>query len=119
MTCIPKCLGCLSHCDDLVLPLLARQSGMHTLEVYWLGSVIEIEAYVVKGMRLKFKNKLNESAKVNFRIKQPDGTYYGFVESTEHCPDDSLFSIESVITITKDQGCIEDFFAIKDVCITE
>lgn len=110
MACTSLNIGCFGHCDDLALPLLAKQTGLHYLIFDWLGTRHKIESYNVTGTLFKFRNEMNESSRTTFRIEQPDGTYYSDDNGND------CFNVSTVITFEQESVCIDDFFNKSDNC---
>ena len=79
MSCCEKIykVGCFPHCGTARLPFTAVQSGTHILEVEYLGNIYlhEIEATLNSYFEIDLSN-FNENALIEFRIIQPNSTYF-------------------------------------------
>lgn len=71
-----KNFGCVVHCEKIVLPLIAKESGKHQLEIEHKGAKHFVPFTGVKGFKLKIPNEFNENKEALFKIIQPNGSYY-------------------------------------------
>jgi len=73
-------LGCFDHCPYIVLPLKAKQDGVHKFRVKRFDSWHEIEFYGLSGKYFSIPNIANENSTHIAEIIEPDGTKYEYYD---------------------------------------
>ena len=77
-------LGCFSYCPNgsgscsaVQLPIIATQTGAHTFEIEFMGSILEQATTATTTEKFEIDIcALNEDFTYNMRIKMPDGNYF-------------------------------------------
>lgn len=70
-------LGCFGSCEIVQIGQNYVQSGIHTLQFRFNNFNLNINKNVLTGDAIEIDTSfLNENTCIDFRIKQPDGTYY-------------------------------------------
>lgn len=77
--CTPLAIGCYTYCEDIVLPLVANYTGVHTLEYHFKGAIHTSVFEAVEGQNFVLPNVFNESSKAIIRIYDNEGNYYQIV----------------------------------------
>lgn len=78
----PIFLGCFPHCGDIILPIVALNTGMHIITYshsFNNNTKYNVRVFAKAGLPIVLRTveaHFNESAKVNFSIKNPDGSQY-------------------------------------------
>lgn len=84
----PINIGCFGHCDNIVLPFNATQTGIHILYFDFAGTTVKSYFEGVQGEKIVFDNPFNETSCTTFQIVNPDGTQFygtGLIEETCNC----------------------------------
>lgn len=100
--CTIKKLGCYTHCGNLVLPLVSQYSDIHICEFNWLGNTHIVKFAALEGQTFEIPNKFNERAITNFKILQPDSSYFSITENEEEI---SRFSVDTSVSLDLTDNC--------------
>lgn len=122
--CTTECLGCYSlgcygHCDEVIMPFNALESGIHILEITFRGRQWRFDVDLFAGESVRLPNQFNEDSKSKFKIKQPSGAYYDFTIDgvTYDC-----FTTKNLVTMSFTDPSIFDTqhrtFSGKPICET-
>lgn len=106
MSCIFN-IGNAGHCDRIVMPMNAKQTGIHLVLFSHAGNKASKEIELIAGQRIEFDSPFNECGKTTFQILQPDSTYF-----SETVVEETITDCSDVETRTYDANmfCVEVFF---------
>lgn len=92
--------GCFSGCAPFIeLPINATQTGTHVLQYQFNGYIKSAEFQATSGTKFFIPNIFNELGIADFKILQPDGTYFEYTGTYDECQgefvDVSDFSVKT------------------------
>lgn len=73
MTCCdnPVFLGCFNHCENIMLDLIALDTGTHHVVFRQFGVLNRQRFAAIQGAQFVIPNVFNENAEVTFQIYKP------------------------------------------------
>lgn len=74
-------LGCIGHCEAVVFPFAAEQTGEYFLDLDFNGRVFTFGQNQTAGQPVVFNAKLNENFRYTTRLYAPDGSLVTLTET--------------------------------------
>lgn len=73
-------IGCVNHCSTIDTGFDATQTGVHTFEFKLSANAWQTyDVSITSGNDIEIPSGLiNEGKPIDFKLKQPDGTYYAW-----------------------------------------